>query len=91
MAVYVVFFMAITVGILVGVVLLLIRDIWGYAYSNELEVVQYVATMMPILATSNIFDGIQCALSGSLQKNIYKFLSHKMSGSIKSKDMDSIL
>ncbi|KAL1819385.1 hypothetical protein ACET3Z_014254 [Daucus carota] len=64
LAVYVVFVLATTVGILVGIVLLLIRYIWGYAYSNEVEVVQYVATMMPILATSNIFDGIQCALSG---------------------------
>ena len=66
LAVYVVFVMAITEGILVGVLLLLIRNIWGYAYSNEVEVVRYVAIMMPILATSNFFDGIQCVLSGSL-------------------------
>ncbi|KAL1819384.1 hypothetical protein ACET3Z_014253 [Daucus carota] len=64
LAVYVVFVMAITEGILVGVLLLLIRNIWGYAYSNEVEVVRYVAIMIPILATSNFLDGIQCVLSG---------------------------
>ncbi|KAK1356803.1 MATE efflux family protein 9 [Heracleum sosnowskyi] len=50
------------VRIFVGVVLLLIRHIWGYAYNNEVEVVQYVATMMPILATPNISSGITTLL-----------------------------
>ncbi|KAL6007392.1 hypothetical protein ACLOJK_032889 [Asimina triloba] len=34
------------------------------ALSNEEEVVKYVARMMPVLATSNFLDGIQCLLSG---------------------------
>lgn len=55
---------AIIEGILVGSVLILIRNIWGYAYSNEVEVIRYVAIMMPILAVSNFLDGLQCVLSG---------------------------
>ncbi|XP_061343670.1 protein DETOXIFICATION 16-like isoform X2 [Gastrolobium bilobum] len=65
LAVRVVFVIAIIEGILVGTVTILIRNIWGYAYSNEVEVVKYVATMLPILATSNFLDGLQCVLSGT--------------------------
>lgn len=65
LAVHVVQGMAVTEGILVGAVLILIRNIWGYAYSSEEEVVKYVAVMMPILAASNFLDGLQCVLSGS--------------------------
>ncbi|XP_062158525.1 protein DETOXIFICATION 16-like [Alnus glutinosa] len=65
LAVGVVFVMAITEGILVGSVLILIRNVWGYAYSDEVEVIRYVAIMMPILAVSNFLDGLQCVLSGT--------------------------
>ncbi|KAH7528672.1 hypothetical protein FEM48_Zijuj05G0096900 [Ziziphus jujuba var. spinosa] len=37
----------------------------GYAFSNEVEVVKYVAIMMPILAISDFLDGFQCVLSGN--------------------------
>lgn len=66
LAVSVVLVMAVTEGVLVGAVLILIRNIWGYAYSNEVEVVRYVAAMMPILAISNLLDGLQSVLSGLL-------------------------
>lgn len=65
LAVYVVLSMAVTEGILVGIVLISIRNVWGYAYSDETEVVDYVAIMMPILAASNFLDGLQCVLSGT--------------------------
>ncbi|KAK7271209.1 hypothetical protein RJT34_26917 [Clitoria ternatea] len=65
LAVCVVSVMAIIEGILVGTVMILIRNIWGYAYSNEVEVIKYVALMMPILAVSNFLDGLQCVLSGT--------------------------
>ncbi|XP_023156032.1 putative MATE efflux family protein isoform X2 [Zea mays] len=45
--------------------LVLVRDVWGYLYSNEEEVVKHVSIMMPILATSDFMDGIQCTLSGA--------------------------
>lgn len=64
LVVCVVLVMAVTEGILVGSVLILIRNVWGYAYSNEIEVVKYVASMLPILAASNFLDGLQCVLSG---------------------------
>ncbi|KAL9247468.1 hypothetical protein vseg_020898 [Gypsophila vaccaria] len=63
-AVSVVLFLAISESIVVGVALIMIRNIWGYAYSNETEVIRYVATMLPILAVSNFLDGIQSVLSG---------------------------
>nr|POE63770.1 protein detoxification 16 [Quercus suber] len=65
LAVCVVLVVAITEGLLVGSVLILIRNIWGYAYSDEVQVVEYVAGMMPILAISNFLDGLQCVLSGN--------------------------
>jgi len=48
----------------VGLVLILVRDVWGYAYSNETEVVRYLAAMMPLLAAVNCLDGLACVLSG---------------------------
>ncbi|XP_022735458.1 protein DETOXIFICATION 16-like isoform X2 [Durio zibethinus] len=65
LAVCVAIVMAISEGLLVGSILILIRNIWGYAYSNEVEVVKYVATLMPFAATSTFFDALQCVLSGT--------------------------
>ncbi|KAI3942948.1 hypothetical protein MKW98_005460 [Papaver atlanticum] len=65
LAVQVVFVVAVTEGILIGTIMILVRHIWGNAYSNEKEVVNYVAFMMPILAVSNFFDGLQAVLSGT--------------------------
>ncbi|CAA6671403.1 unnamed protein product [Spirodela intermedia] len=45
----------------------LVRNVWGYLYSEEEEVVKYVAAMMPILAVSDFMDGIQCALQGAVR------------------------
>ncbi|OVA14233.1 Multi antimicrobial extrusion protein [Macleaya cordata] len=64
LAVQVMLFMVISEGILLGLIMILVRRFWGYAYSNEEEVVSYVATMMPLLALSNFIDGIQSVLSG---------------------------
>ena len=64
LAVCVVLVVAITEGLLVGSVLILIRNVWGYAYSDETQVIEYVASMMPIIAISNFLDGLQCVLSG---------------------------
>lgn len=66
LAVRVVMIMALTEGVVIGVILILIRNIWGCAYSNEKEIVDYVASMLPILATSHFLDSIQTVLSGSL-------------------------
>ncbi|KAK8627821.1 hypothetical protein V6N13_135421 [Hibiscus sabdariffa] len=65
LAVNVVVVVAVTVGLLVGTMLILIRNIWGYAYSNEVEVAEYVADMMPFVAASNFLDSLQCVLPGN--------------------------
>ena len=72
LAVFVVLAMAISASILAGLVLILIRNVWGYAYSNEIEVVKYLAKMMPILAALHFLDGLQCALSGFT--TFYRFM-----------------
>ncbi|GLJ11092.1 hypothetical protein SUGI_0142700 [Cryptomeria japonica] len=64
LAVYVVFFMTIMEALMVGCLLFSIRNVWGYAYSNEKEVIDYVASMIPLLAASSILDAIQGTLSG---------------------------
>lgn len=64
LAVYVVLFMTLSEGIFMGLLLILIRNAWGYAYSSELEVVRYLAAMMPLLALTNFLDGLTCVLSG---------------------------
>uniref|UniRef100_A0A0E0G6N9 Protein DETOXIFICATION n=1 Tax=Oryza nivara TaxID=4536 RepID=A0A0E0G6N9_ORYNI len=64
LAVRVVVFMAVSEGLVIGLVLVCVRYIWGHAYSDEEEVVTYVAKMMLVIAVSNFFDGIQCVLSG---------------------------
>ncbi|CAM6100111.1 unnamed protein product [Calypogeia fissa] len=44
--------------------LLLARNVWGWVFSSDPEVVAYVATIMPIIAVLALFDGIQGVLSG---------------------------
>ncbi|CAN1753468.1 Protein DETOXIFICATION 16 [Linum perenne] len=56
MAVWVVLGMAVTEGLLVGVILFSIRGVWGYAYSNDKPVIDYVAQMLPIVAIANFLD-----------------------------------
>ncbi|CAL0322255.1 unnamed protein product [Lupinus luteus] len=64
LAVVVVLGMTLILAVSVGTTMILIRNIWGYAYSNEEEVVKYVAIMMPILAISSFLEAVQTVLSG---------------------------
>uniref|UniRef100_A0ACD5V867 Uncharacterized protein n=1 Tax=Avena sativa TaxID=4498 RepID=A0ACD5V867_AVESA len=64
LAVRVVVFLAISEGLAMGVVLVCVRYIWGHAYSDEEEVVAYVAKMLLLISVANFLDGIQCVLSG---------------------------
>ncbi|KAJ6431774.1 hypothetical protein OIU84_019119 [Salix udensis] len=52
-------------GAAVGILTILARQVWGKLYSNEEEVIRYVADMMPLLALSDFLDGFQCVLSGA--------------------------
>jgi len=64
LSIYISGIMCLTEGLFIAIITIWVRDIWGYLYSNEKEVVKYVSMMMPILATSDFMDGIQCTLSG---------------------------
>jgi MATE family multidrug resistance protein len=55
---------ALSEGAAVGITTILVRQVWGNLYSNEEEVITYVANMMPLLALSDFLDGFQCVLSG---------------------------
>lgn len=52
-------------GLLIGTITILARHIWGKLYSNETEVIKYVAKIMLLLAISDFLDGFQCVLSGA--------------------------
>ncbi|KAL7110652.1 hypothetical protein ACP275_05G039200 [Erythranthe tilingii] len=52
-------------GVIIGASTILVRHIWGKLYSNEEEVIAYVARIMPLLALSDFLDGFQCVLSGA--------------------------
>lgn len=56
--------MVVVEGTLVASALVAVRGIWGYIYTNEEEVVKYIATVLPVLAVSNFMDGMQGVLSG---------------------------
>nr|XP_015612775.1 protein DETOXIFICATION 16 isoform X4 [Oryza sativa Japonica Group] len=66
MAVRVATAMTVLVCLVLVIAMILLRNVWGYAYSNEEEVVAYIASMLPILAVSFFVDGINGALSGVL-------------------------
>ncbi|KAK7852338.1 protein DETOXIFICATION 12 [Quercus suber] len=63
-AVFAVLFLAITETSIVSTVLLASRSVFGYTFSNEKEVVDYVTTMAPLVSLSIILDSIQGVLSG---------------------------
>ncbi|XP_031265320.1 protein DETOXIFICATION 16-like isoform X2 [Pistacia vera] len=65
LALRVMIIIAITEGATVGITTILVRHVWGKVYSNEAEVIKYVAKMMPLLALSDFLDGFQCVLSGA--------------------------
>ncbi|PON72284.1 Multi antimicrobial extrusion protein [Parasponia andersonii] len=60
-----VIFLSLIECLVVSSILVLVRNIWGYIYTNEEEVVRYLAAIMPMLALFNFIDGIQGVLSGT--------------------------
>ncbi|KAF3956937.1 hypothetical protein CMV_018001 [Castanea mollissima] len=57
-------FLSITEGIIVIVTLFFCRYVLGYAYSNEKQVVNYIAVMAPLICLSILMDSLQAVLSG---------------------------
>ncbi|XVF30176.1 hypothetical protein REPUB_Repub16aG0034600 [Reevesia pubescens] len=65
MAVWIVLVIAAVEAVIVSTILFFCRHILGYAFSNEKEVVNNVADMVPIMCISVIMDSLQAVLSGS--------------------------
>ncbi|KAL2558909.1 MATE efflux family protein [Forsythia ovata] len=65
LAIHVAAGIAILEGAIIGSTTLLVRHVWGKLYSNDKEVIRYVAKLMPLLALSDFLDGFQCVLSGA--------------------------
>ncbi|KAL2936053.1 Protein DETOXIFICATION 16 [Bienertia sinuspersici] len=65
LAFYVMGLISVTEGLVVAIITISIRHVWGRLYSDEEEVVRYVSKMMLLLAVSDFLDGFQCALSGA--------------------------
>ncbi|TVU30669.1 hypothetical protein EJB05_22302, partial [Eragrostis curvula] len=66
LATRVVMYIASSAGLLIASTMILLRSFWGYLYSNEPEVVTYIARMIPVLAISFFTDGLHSSLSGVL-------------------------
>ncbi|XP_020217683.1 protein DETOXIFICATION 17 [Cajanus cajan] len=64
LAVKVSMFLAFTVGILEFAVLMSAWKVWGHAFTNVHEVVLYVTSMVPILASFAFIDSIQTVFQG---------------------------
>jgi len=56
--------MAAMEALVIASTILAVRNVWGYVYSNEEEVVDYISSMMLLLAPSTVLDAIQGVLSG---------------------------
>ncbi|KAI5591441.1 hypothetical protein BDE02_04G080300 [Populus trichocarpa] len=64
MAVLVALFLAGIESVIVSSGLFLSRQVLGYAYSNDRQVVRYISVMTPLICLSFITDSLQAVLSG---------------------------
>ncbi|PUZ51799.1 hypothetical protein GQ55_6G218900 [Panicum hallii var. hallii] len=67
LAAWVVVLLSLMVAAVGGLVMVLVRNLWGYAYSSDERVVKYIARMLPLLAVSFMFDCVQGVLSGAIR------------------------
>ncbi|ESR33682.1 protein DETOXIFICATION 12 [Citrus sinensis] len=74
-AVYAVVFMAVMETIIVSASLFASRRVFGYVFSNEGQVVDYVTTMAPLVCLSVIMDSLQGVFSGCGWQNITAFVN----------------
>ncbi|GAA0141972.1 transporter [Lithospermum erythrorhizon] len=56
--------MSVTEMILISIILFSTRNVFGYIYSNEIEVVMYVTIMTPLLCISVMLDCLNGTISG---------------------------
>jgi len=60
---------------IVSATLFACRNVYGYIFSNEKEVIDYVTVMAPLVCISIILDSIQGVLTGNLSLNGYPKLN----------------
>ncbi|OMO49719.1 Multi antimicrobial extrusion protein [Corchorus olitorius] len=65
LAVKVVMLLAVTQGVSLSLITVALRRYLGFLYSNDHQVITYLASVIPIVAVSNFIDGIQGVLSGT--------------------------
>ena len=63
-AVFAVMLLAVIETTIVSATLFASRHVFGYTFSNEKEVVDYVTAMAPLVCLSVIMDSVQGVLSG---------------------------
>lgn len=63
-----VMFLAVAEACIISTILFVNRRIFGYTFSNDKEVVDYVTEFAPLVCVSLILDGLQGVLSGQLFK-----------------------
>ncbi|XXG83826.1 hypothetical protein AAC387_Pa10g1493 [Persea americana] len=64
LATYAALLVSVTETVIVSTTLFATRYVLGYAYSNEKEVINYVADMVPLICLTVITDGLQGVLAG---------------------------
>ncbi|CAN6932856.1 unnamed protein product [Brassica oleracea] len=64
MAVYTVMVMTGVESVMVGATVFAARNVFGYLFSSEAEVVDYVRSIAPLVSLSVIFDALHAVLSG---------------------------
>ena len=68
LATQVIMVLGIVSSVSVALAIILVRNLWVYAYSNDKEVLEYISRIMPIIAVAFLFDDMQCVLSGIVRK-----------------------
>ena len=64
LAVWAAMSLALAEAVIVSTILFCSRYVLGYAYSNDKQVVDYIAVMTPLICLSVFMDSLQAVLSG---------------------------
>ncbi|CAN0908663.1 Protein DETOXIFICATION 14 [Linum grandiflorum] len=65
LAVVVAVFVAVVESSIVSIALFFARDVVGYAYSNDPQVVKHISTIIPLICVFVVMDSLQGVLSGT--------------------------
>nr|XP_033512999.1 protein DETOXIFICATION 9-like isoform X2 [Nicotiana tomentosiformis] len=68
LSIFAVFVLATAEFLLASAILFSCRSVWGYAFTNEKEVITLITELTPLLCLSIVMDSIQTVLSDSLQE-----------------------